>query len=121
MSGKGLSKNPDNSSRYQSNNYAILGATNCLQVTLRCPDDDVAGSLFMFVTFPSFNSYWAPASLRVFVATNTFAAMMAGGMFNFIWANLVYPEGPTVMHLQDGVLAGRLDPIPLPRIEPELC
>mmetsp|Transcript_6290 Transcript_6290/g.22401 ORF Transcript_6290/g.22401 Transcript_6290/m.22401 type:complete len:499 (-) Transcript_6290:1141-2637(-) len=87
VSGKGLSKNPDNSSRYQSNNYAILG------------------SLFMFVTFPSFNSYWAPASLRVFVATNTFAAMMAGGMFNFIWANLVYPEGPTVMHLQDGVLA----------------
>jgi len=41
----------------------------------------------------------------VFVATGTFAALMAGGMFSFIWANLLYPEGPTVMHLQDGVLA----------------
>jgi ammonia channel protein AmtB len=36
---------------------------------------------------------------------STFAALMAGGMFSFIWANLLYPEGPTVMHLQDGVLA----------------
>ncbi len=60
----------------------------------------------MFVTYPSFNSYWAPASLRVYVATNTFAALMCGGMFAFIWSNLIYPEGPSVMHLQDGVLAG---------------
>jgi ammonium transporter Rh len=87
VSGKRPSENPDNSPRYQSNNYAILG------------------SLFMFVTYPSFNSYWAPSALRVFVATGTFAALMAGGMFSFIWANLLYPEGPTVMHLQDGVLA----------------
>jgi ammonium transporter Rh len=88
VSGKRPSENPDNSPRYQSNNYAILG------------------SLFMFVTYPSFNSYWAPAALRVYVATNTFASIMAGGMFAFIWANLIYPEGPSVMHLQDGVLAG---------------
>jgi len=87
VSGKRPSENPDNAPRYQSNNYAILG------------------SLFMFVTYPSFNSYWAPAALRVYVATNTFAALMAGGMFSFIWANFFYPEGPTVMHLQDGVLA----------------
>ena len=56
VSGKRLAENPDNSPRYQSNNYAILG------------------SLFMFVTYPSFNSYWAPSVLRVFVATGTFAA-----------------------------------------------
>lgn len=87
VSGKRPSENPDNASRYQSNNYAILG------------------SLFMFVTYPSFNAYWAPAALRVYVATNTFAALMCGGMFAFIWSNLIYPEGPTVMHLQDGVLA----------------
>jgi len=55
VSGKRPSENPDNSPRYQSNNYAILG------------------SLFMFVTYPSFNSYWAPAVLRVFVATVIFA------------------------------------------------
>uniref|UniRef100_A0A7S0QNB2 Ammonium transporter AmtB-like domain-containing protein n=2 Tax=Cryptomonas curvata TaxID=233186 RepID=A0A7S0QNB2_9CRYP len=87
VSGKRPSENPDNSPRYQSNNYAILG------------------SLFMFCTYPSFNAYWAPAALRVYVAANTFAALMAGGMFAFIWANLIYPNGPTVMHLQDGVLA----------------
>lgn len=87
VSGKRPAENPDNAPRYQSNNYAILG------------------SLFIFVTYPSFNSYWAPDALRVFVATGTFAALMAGGMFSFIFANLLYPEGPSVMHLQDGVLA----------------
>ena len=59
----------------------------------------------MFVTYPSFNCYWAPSSLRVFVATNTFISMISGGMFSFIWANYLYPEGPAVMHLQDGILA----------------
>jgi ammonia channel protein AmtB len=59
----------------------------------------------MCVTDPAFNAYGAPAALRVYVATNTFAALMCGGMFAFIWSNLIYPEGPTVMHLQDGVLA----------------
>ncbi len=82
VSGKRPAENPDNAPRYQSNNYAILG------------------SLFIFVTYPSFNSYWAPDALRVFVATGTFAALMAGGMFSFIFANLLYPEGPSVMHLQ---------------------
>jgi len=53
VSGKRPSENPDNRPRYQSNNYAVLG------------------SLFMFVTYPSFNCYWAPAALRVYIATNT--------------------------------------------------
>ena len=44
-------------------------------------------------TYPSFNCYWAPASLRVYVATNTFVALISGGMFSFIWANYLYPEG----------------------------
>jgi len=87
VSGQRPHENPDNAPRYQSNNYAILG------------------SLFMFVTYPSFNCFWAPASLRVYVAVNTFIAMISGGMFSFIWANYLYPEGPEVMHLQDGILA----------------
>lgn len=87
VSGQRPHENPDNAPRYQSNNYAILG------------------SLFMFVCYPSFNCYWAPASLRVYAATNTFVALISGGMFSFIWANYLYPEGPAVMHLQDGILA----------------
>ncbi|EKX44137.1 hypothetical protein GUITHDRAFT_109920 [Guillardia theta CCMP2712] len=87
VSGHRPHENPDNAPRYQSNNYAILG------------------SLFMFVTYPSFNCFWAPAELRMYVATNTFMALIAGCFFSFIWANFIYPEGPSVMHLQDGVLA----------------
>jgi ammonia channel protein AmtB len=87
VSGKRPSENPDNQPRYQSNNYAVLG------------------SLFMFITYPSFNCYWAPAALRVYIATNTVMALLSGGMFSYIWANLFYPEGPSIMHLQDGVLA----------------
>jgi hypothetical protein len=45
------------------------------------------------VTYPSFNCFWAPSSLRVYVAVNTFIAMISGGMFSFIWANYLYPEG----------------------------
>jgi len=32
-------------------------------------------------------------------------AELSGGMFSYIWANFFYPEGPSIMHLQDGVLA----------------
>ena len=87
VSGQRPHENPDNAPRYQSNNYAILG------------------SLFMFVCYPSFNCYWAPASLRVYVATNTFVALISGGMFSFIWANYLYPEGPAVIRRLDGILA----------------
>jgi ammonium transporter Rh len=80
---------PDNCSNYASDTFSL------------------AGTLFLWIMWPSFNAAVAPAGAEQFYAiTNTFFALCGSTMSTFIISRLLHKFRFDVVHIQNATLAG---------------
>lgn len=87
-SNKDADNNPDNSSRYNSDIFSIVG------------------SIMMWLTFPSFNGFMAPTQARSAVMVNTLLALISGAVCAYVFSGLANHDRFLMFDIARSTIAG---------------